>query len=93
MVCPPTPPHPTYMHLRIELLGGRRGRVGPSDVLVGGQVAVAVDRVPAVGAGGPRQGGPKRRQQVVEGPRHDGVVIEGNVESYDADGKANSWKN
>ena len=53
------PLHPTYMHLRIELLGGGGGGVGPRHVVVGGHVAVAVGCVPAVGAGGPGQGGPK----------------------------------
>ena len=57
---PPTTLHPTYMHLRIELLGWGRGRVGPGHVDVGGHVVVAVDRVPAVGAGGPGQSGLKR---------------------------------
>lgn len=79
------------MHLRIELLGWRRGRVCPRHVVVGGHVAVAVGRVPAVAAGGPGQGGPKRREQVVESPGHDGVVVEGDVEGDDADGKAYSW--
>lgn len=56
---PPTPLHPTYMHLRIELLGRGGGRVGPGHVVVGGHVAVTVGCVPAVGAGGPGQGGPE----------------------------------
>lgn len=85
---PPTPPRPTYMHLRIELLGGGGGGVGPGHVGVGGHVAVAVGRVPAVAAGAPGQGGLEGRQQVVQGPGHDGVVVEGDVEGYDADGKA-----
>lgn len=59
--------------------------------MVGGHVAVAVDRVPAVAAGGPRQRGPERRQQVVQGPGHDGVVVEGDVQGDDADGKTNTW--
>jgi len=79
---------PTYMHLRIELLGGGGGGVGPRHVVVGGHVEVAVDRVPAVAAGGPGQRGSKGRQQVVQGPRHDGVVVEGDVEGDDADGEA-----
>lgn len=85
---PPTPLHPTYMHLRIELLGGGGGGVGPRHVVVGRHVTVAVGRVPAVGACGPGQGGPKGGQQVVQSPGHDGVVVEGYVEGYDADGKA-----
>lgn len=56
---PPTPLHPTYMHLRIELLGGGGGGVRPRHVVVAGHVKVAVGCVPAVGAGGPRQGGTK----------------------------------
>lgn len=56
---PPTPLHPTYMHLRIELLGGGGGGVGPRHIVVGRHVKVTVDSVPAVGAGAPGQGGPK----------------------------------
>lgn len=59
--------------------------------MVGGHVAVAVGRVPAVGAGGPGQRGPQRGQQVVQGPGHDGVVVEGDVEGDDADGEADPW--
>lgn len=83
-----TPLHPTYMHLRIELLGGGGGGVGPRHVAVCGQVLVTVGSVPVVDAGGPGQGGLKRGEQVVQGPGHDGVVVEGYVEGYDADGKA-----
>lgn len=79
------------MHLRIELLGGGGGGVGPRHVVVGVQVLVTVDRVPAVGAGGPGQSGLKGRYQIVQGPGHDGVVVEGYVEGYDADGKADPW--
>lgn len=78
------------MHLRIELLGGGRGGVGPCHIVVGRHVAVAVGCVPAVGAGRPRQNWPKRGQQVVQGPGHDGVVVKCNVEGDDADGKTNS---
>lgn len=88
---PPTPLHLTYMHLRIELLGRRRGGVGPRHVVVGGHVAITVGRVPRVVAGGPGQGGPQWWQQVVQGPGHDGVVVEGDVEGYDADGEAYPW--
>lgn len=76
------------MHLRIELLGGRDGRVGPGDVEVGGQVVGAVGRVPGVVAGGPGQGGAEGGQEVVESPGHDGVVVEGDVQCNNADGEA-----
>lgn len=79
------------MHLRIELLGGGGWGVGPRHVVVGGHVTVTVGGVPAVGAGGPGQGGPKWRQQVVQGPGHDCVVVEGYIEGYDADCKADPW--
>ena len=79
------------MHLRIELLCGGGGGVGPADVAVCVGVDFAVGGVPAVGAAGPRQGGPEAGQKVVQGPRHDGVVVEGDVERYDADGKADPW--
>lgn len=73
------PLHPTYMHLHIELLGRGGGGVGPRHIVVSGQVLVTVGCVPAVGAGGPGQGGPKGGEQVVQGPGHDGVVVEGYV--------------
>lgn len=88
MPAPSTPLPTTYMHLRIELLGRGGGRVGPRHIVVAGHVTVTVGCVPAVGAGGPGQGGSKGCQQVVQGPGHDGVVVEGDVEGYDADGKA-----
>lgn len=48
------------MHLRIELLGGGGGGVGPRHIVVGGHITVTVSCVPAVGAGGPGQGGLER---------------------------------
>lgn len=54
-----TPLRPTYMHLRIELLGGGGGRVGPRHIMVTGHVAVTVGCVPGVCTGGPGQSGPK----------------------------------
>lgn len=81
------------MHLRIEFLGGGCGGVGPRHVVVGGHVAVTVGCVPSVVAGAPRQGRLKRRQQVVQRPGHDGVVVEGYVEGYDADGEADPCVN
>lgn len=80
------------MHLRIELLGRRSGGVGPGHVHVGRQVVGAVDGVPFVAAGGPRQSGTEGGQEVVQGPGHDGVVIEGNVQGNDADGKAYAYE-
>lgn len=56
---PPTPLHLTYMHLRIELLGGGGRGVGPRHIAVGVHVAVAAVCVPLVVAGGPGQGGPE----------------------------------
>lgn len=47
------------MHLRIELLGGGGGGVGPRHIMVGGHVAVTVGGVPSVAAGAPGQGGLK----------------------------------
>lgn len=82
----------TYMHLHIELLSGRDGVFGPGDIQVGGQVAGAVGSVPPVVAGGPGQCRAKGRQEVVESPGHYGIVVEGNVECNDTDGKAYTWK-
>lgn len=76
--------HMTYMYLRIEFLRWGGGGVGPGHVVVRGHVLVAVSGVPAVGAGAPGQGGLERRQEVVQRPGHDGVVVEGDVESDDA---------
>lgn len=78
------------VHSRVELLGWGGGGVGPGHVVVGGHVAVAVSRVPVVVAGAPGQRGLEGRQQVVQGPGHDGVVVEGDVERNDADGEADS---
>lgn len=92
-------PHPTscgiavstYMHLRIKFFCWGGGVRSPGDALVG-EVVGAVGCVPRIVTAGPgqllREGG----NEVVQGPRHDGVVIRGNVESYNTDGKANSWK-
>lgn len=82
----------TYMHLHIELLSRRDGVFGPGDIQVGGQVVGAVGSVPPVVAGGPGQCGAKGGQEVVESPGHYGIVIKGNVECNDADGKAYTWK-
>lgn len=82
----------TYMHLHIELLSGRDGVFGPGYIQVGGQVAGAVGSVPPVVAGGPGQCGAKGGQEVIESPGHYGIVVEGNVECNDADGKAYTWK-
>lgn len=79
----------TYVHLHIELLCRRGGGVGPGHVVVRGHVVVAVSSVPAVGAGTPGQRGLKGGQEVVQGPGHDGVVVEGDVEGYDANSKPN----
>lgn len=57
--------------------------------MVGRYVAVTVGGVPSVTAGAPGQGGLKWRKQVVQSPGHNGVVVEGYVEGYNADGKAN----
>lgn len=51
-----------------------------------------VGSVPSVVAGGPGQRGTKRGQEVVEGPGHYGIVVEGNVECNNADGKAYTCK-
>lgn len=50
---------------------------------------VAVGRVPAVGAAAPGQRGLEGGQEVVQGPGHDGVVVEGDVERDDANRKTN----
>lgn len=76
--------------LHVELLGGRGRRVGPGHVVVSGHVMVAVGRVPAVGAAAPGQRGLEGGQEVVQGPGHDGVVVEGDVERNDANRKTNS---
>lgn len=47
------------MHLRIELLRGGGGGVGPGYIVVSGHIAVTVGGVPLVVAGAPGQGGLK----------------------------------
>lgn len=80
------------MHLRIELLGRRDGLIGPGDVAVSGQILLAVGCVPGVFACRPRKCRVEGGQQVIQSPGHDGVVVEGNVEGNNADGKANTLK-
>ncbi len=80
------------MHLHIELFSRRDRVVGPGDIQVGGQVVGAVGSVPLVGAGGPGQRGTKGGQEVVESPGHYGIVVEGNIECNNADGKAYTCK-
>lgn len=80
------------MHLRIELLGRRDGFVGPGHVAVGGQILLAVGRVPGVFACRPRKRSVEGGQQVIQSPGHDGVVVKGNVQSNNADGKTNTYK-
>lgn len=75
--------------LHVELLGRRGRRVGPGHVVVSGHVMVAVGRVPAVGAAAPGQRGLEGGQEVVQGPGHDGVVVEGDVERDDANRETN----
>lgn len=62
----------------------------PGDVVLR-EVVGAVGRVPGVPATGPGQPVRKGRDEVVEGPGYDGVVVGGNVEGNDADGVANPW--
>lgn len=82
----------TYMHLRIELLGRRGGFIGPGDVAVSGQILLAVGCVPGVFACRPWKRCAEGGQQVIQSPGHDGVVVEGNVQGNNADGKANTYK-
>lgn len=80
------------MHLRIELLGRWDGFIGPGDVAVSGQILLAVGRVPGVFACCPWKRRVEGGQQVIQSPGHDGVVVESNVQSNNADGKANTYK-
>lgn len=80
------------MHLRIELLGRRDGFIGPGNVAVGGQILLAVGRVPGVFACRPRKRRVEGGQQVIQSPGHDGVVVKGNVQGNNADGKTNTYK-
>lgn len=78
------------MHLRIELLRGGDGVRLPGHVVAALQVVGAVDGVPRVPAAGPGQLVVEGGQEVVHRPGHDGVVIEGDVESDDADREADT---
>lgn len=62
----------------------------PGDVVLR-EVVGAVGRVPGVLAVGPGQLGGEGGDEVVEGPGHDGVVVEGGVKGDDAGGVANPW--
>lgn len=63
----------------------------PGDV-VPGKVVGAVASVPGVLAAGPGQLVREGRNEVVECPGHDGVVVGGNVEGNDADGITDPWE-
>lgn len=76
--------------LRVELFSGGPGEVGPGHVAPP-EVVGAVGCVPGVVAAGPGQGAREGRAQVVESPGDDGVVVEGDVEANDANGKADAW--
>lgn len=79
------------MRLRVKLLGGGPGEVGPGHVALP-EVVGAVRGVPGVVTARPGQGAREGGVEVVESPGDDGVVVEGDVEADDADGKANAWE-
>lgn len=62
----------------------------PSDVVLG-EIVGAVASVPGVFAAGPGQLGREGGDEVVECPGYDGVVVGGDIEGNDADGKADPW--
>lgn len=78
------------MHLRVKFFRGGGGVLGPGNGLVGEVVGAALS-IPGVVAAGPGQLLLEGGNEVVQGPSHDRVVVGGDVESYDADGIANSY--
>lgn len=62
----------------------------PGDVVLG-EVVGAVVGVPGVLATGPGQLVREGRDEVVECPGYDGVIVGGDIEGDDADGVANAW--
>ena len=80
---------PTRGHLRIKLLSRGPGEIGPGHV-VPPKVVGAVGCVPGVVTARPGQGARKGRVEVIECPSDDGVVVEGDVEANDADGKTDA---
>lgn len=62
----------------------------PGDVVLG-EVVGTIVRVPRVLAAGPGQLVGEGRDEVVERPGYNGVVVGGNIEGNDADGIANPW--
>lgn len=77
------------MHLRIKFFCRRDGVQGPADVVLA-EVGSAVACVPCIIAAGPWQLRREGGHEVVEDPRHDGVVIGGYIEVDYTDGKANA---
>lgn len=75
----------TYMHLRVKFLCRRPGGICPGDV-VHAKIVGAVGGVPHIVAVSPRQDAGERGIEVEEGPGDDGVVVEGHIQSDDADG-------
>lgn len=84
-------PPSTSTHSRVKLLGRGPGEVGPGHVALP-KVVGAVRGVPGVVTAGPGQGAREGGVEVVESPGNDGVVVEGDVEADDADGKADAWE-
>lgn len=79
------------MHLRVKFLCRRPGGIRPGDVVYA-EIVGAVGGIPHVVAVCPRQDGGEGGVEVEEGPGDDGVVVEGHVQSDDADGVSYTWK-
>lgn len=78
------------MHLRVKFLCRRPGGIRPGDV-VHAKIVGAVGGVPHIVAVSPRQDAGERGIEVEEGPGDDGVVVEGHIQSDDADGVSYTW--
>lgn len=81
----------TSIHSRVKLFSRGPGEVGPGHVALP-KVVGAVRGVPGVVTARPGQGAREGGVEVVESPGYDGVVVEGDVEADDADGKADAWE-
>lgn len=80
------------MHLRVKLLGWWAWVISPRHVVLP-KVAGAVFRVPCIVAVRPWKSAAERWVEVEQRPRDDGVVVEGDVQRDDADGKTDAWEN
>lgn len=79
------------MHLRVKLLSWWAWVIRPRHIVLP-KVVGAVFCVPFIIAARPWKSAAEWWVEVEQGPRDDGVVVEGDVQGDDADGKTDAWE-